>query len=227
MTAKQNIADFTRSKIGGFIIYGAALTLPAGVASTIYDSLVPDLEQTTSSESRQAVDEYLSQNQSLEQLHEKIKTLGEAAEQQQGADNILSVKEKQLTLKKELHTKAHDFSVRVLNDERLTESDYDIIEDTVYLDGLEYMSPNLPNVAEALSECRIDAPENEKSEKAQNIRDCMMDTGETKHTLSFGGGIGMIFLYAFLLPGIGFLEEEKLREKLAKKIEKKYTNLKH
>ena len=176
----KKLADFTASKLGGIVYYGAVLTIPMALAGGLHNVVSPDFNDHATPESTAATAEYLQENRDLYDLHDeytdKIRALEEASSKQNTPDDVLAFQDKKNVLESELSDRLEDFSIRVLTDTRLSEADYNRIEDEAQLDATSpYSKLNLPNLPTILDEARADYLTDDKKSSAYQIRDEMMD----------------------------------------------------
>lgn len=189
----KKLADFTASKLGGIVYYGAVLTLPMALAGGLHNAVSPDFNDNSTPESTAAAAEYLQENRDLYDLHDeytdKIRALEKASSKQDTPDDVLAFQDRKNALESELSDRLEDFAIRVLTDTRLNEADYNRIEDEAQLDTSPYAKLNLPNIPNILDETRADFLTDDKKTSAYQIRDAMMNSTP----------------YAFWLPKLTFL----------------------
>lgn len=220
----QKLANFTRSKLGGFIYYGAVLTVPIAIPGGVYLSLTPDFDNSSTIESQQAVEAYSNENNDLLSLASTIRALQEASTQQDSPDKVIAFQNEKNAMEDQLRDQLEDFAVRVLTDETLTEADYDKVEDIFQMDTGQYSNLNLPNTPKVLYEARAEAkqdnPNGTQKEIAYAMRDTMMSNGPfsilVPILLLFGMFGGGIFSATHTFGG----DAKRTREKLASRLEK-------
>ena len=220
----QKLANFTRSKLGGFIYYGAVLTVPIAIPGGAYLSLTPDFDKSSTVESQQAVEAYSNENDDILSLASTIRALQEASIQQDSPEKVIAFQNQKSTMEDQLKEQLEDFAVRVLTDETLTEADYDKVEDIFQMDVSQYSDLNLPNTPRVLYEARAEAkqdnPNGTPKEIAYAMRDTMMSNGPLSILVpvllllsTIGGGV---FSASHTFGG----GAKRTREKLASRLEK-------
>ena len=217
----QKLADFTRSKLGGFVYTGALMAVPLAIGAGAYSELGTDYNRAATPESHAATEAYLEENASLHTLHKEthstLSALQEASSRQDTPEAVIAFQQKKSQVSEAFTDDLVDFATRVLNDTRLTESDYDRIEDAFTLDRSNYTDLNLPNVAPMLDEARAFATATDPEEKAYQMRDYMMDNPYRGH---FNNGF---ILFATLLMSAGAFTStaQRGRKILADKLAKR------
>ncbi|TNE32531.1 MAG: hypothetical protein EP349_01330 [Alphaproteobacteria bacterium] len=168
---------FLRSTGGGLSYYATLAAIPLATIFGLAHNVAPDLNETTNTDSQTALAEYINEGNSLTSLLEDAQTLRDAALNQTSAEAVLEMNDEAKTREAQLQTLGEAFSNRVLADNRLTESDYSALQESITIDETDYV--DMPWLSNALDEARASATGTDAAQNTAAIRAYMDEAGDT------------------------------------------------
>jgi len=202
-----------KSTGGGVAYYTALAAIPLSAIFALNNDL-PGYNDGTNADSQAAIAAYTAESQDMMGLYNSIAALEEASARQNTPDEVIAFQNRIVDIKRDLITQGDALEVNILNDTRLTEQDYRLLDQNLEIEDTDYV--DLPDGARYLEEARAAAQGETATDKTPQIMEAMTDYDNGRFgAVILSVLIGLVTAFGGLGGFIGSGASEDLRRDAA------------